>query len=153
MSFLAFCQWIETTSLSVAIREGALYYPILGAFHLAAIAWFGGMLLLGDLTILGIGLRRASGAEILEQFRRWKWVGFAIVMISGALLWWAEPVVCYKSASFSIKMVLLLLVGLNSVFLRNYKDLTARRGGRAGAWVSMLLWLGVIFAGRGTAFF
>jgi uncharacterized membrane protein len=153
MSFLAFCQWIETTPLSIAIREGALYYPILGAFHLAAIAWFGGMLLLGDLTVLGIGLRPATGAEILEQFRRWKWVGFAIVMISGALLWWSEPVVCYKSGSFSIKMVLLLLVGLNSFFLRNYKDLSARRGGRPAAWVSMLLWLGLIFSGRGIAFF
>ena len=86
MSFLAFCQWIETTSLSIAIREGALYYPILGAFHLAGIAWFGGMLLVGDLTVLGIGLRPASGAEILEQFRCWKWVGFTVVMISGALL-------------------------------------------------------------------
>jgi hypothetical protein len=153
MSFLAFCQWIEATPLSIAIREGALYYPILGAFHLAAIAWFGGMVLIGDLTVLGIGLRPASGAEILEQFRRWKWVGFTIVMISGGLLWWAEPVVCYKSVSFSIKIVLLLLVGLNSVFLRNYQGLAARRGGRLAACASMLLWLGVIFAGRGNAFF
>jgi hypothetical protein len=153
MSFLALCQWIETTSLSIAIREGALYYPILGAFHLAAIAWFGGMVLIGDLTVLGIGLRQASGPQILEQFRRWKWVGFAVVTISGALLWWAEPVVCYKSVSFSTKIVLLLLVGLNSVFLRNYQGLSARGGGKLAACLSMLLWLGVIFAGRGIAFF
>jgi hypothetical protein len=153
MSFLALCQWIETTSLSIAIREGALYYPILGAFHLAAIAWFGGMVLVGDLTALGIGLRHAYAPEILEQFRRWKWVGFAVVTLSGALLWWAEPVVCYKSVSFSIKIVLLLLVGLNSLFLRNYQGLAARGGGKLAACLSMLLWLGVIFAGRGTAFF
>jgi hypothetical protein len=74
MSSFTFCQWIETTSLSIAIREGALYYPILGAFHLAAIAWFGGMVLIGDLTVLRIGLREVSASQILEQFSRWKWV-------------------------------------------------------------------------------
>jgi uncharacterized membrane protein len=162
MSFLTFCQWIETTSLSVAIREGALYYPILGAFHLAAIAWFGGMVLIGDLTILGIGLRHASASEVSEQFRRWKWVGFVVVTVSGGLLWWAEPLVCYKSVSFSIKMILLLLVGLNSFIFRTktYKSHAAgdqsamnSRGAKLAACASMLLWLGLIFTGRGIAFF
>ena len=53
---LAWCQWIETNSLSIAIREGALYYPILGAFHLLGNAWFGGMVLMSDLSILGLGM-------------------------------------------------------------------------------------------------
>jgi hypothetical protein len=106
MSFLLFCQWIETTRLSIATREGALYYPIIGAFHLAALAWFGGMVLIGDLRILGVGLQEVSASEVLGQFRRWKWVGFAIAVVGERLLWWAEPVVCYKSLSFSIKMVL-----------------------------------------------
>jgi hypothetical protein len=149
VSFLTFCQWIETTSLSIAIREGALYYPMLGALHLAAIAWFGGMVLMGDLTVLGIGLRQASASEVLEQFRRWKWVGFVLVVVSGGLLWWAEPVVCYKSVSFGIKMILLLLVGLNSLILRN----KVGRNARLAACASMLLWLGLIFTGRGIAFF
>jgi hypothetical protein len=153
MSFLTFCQWIETTSLSIAIREGALYYPILGAFHLAAIAWFGGMVLIGDLTVLGIGLREASAAEVQEQFRRWKWVGFAVVTVSGGLLWWAEPVVCYKSVSFNIKLILLLLVGLNGLVLRNKVSSASSRGARLAACASMLLWLGLILTGRGIAFF
>ena len=155
MSFLSFCQWIETTPLSIAIREGALYYPILGALHLAAIAWFGGMILIGDLTILGIGLRLTSASEALEQFRRWKWLGFAIVVVSGGLLWWAEPVVCYNSVSFTIKMILLLLVGLNGLVLRKkvYASVAAgeqsssSRGARLAACASMLLWLGLIFTG------
>jgi hypothetical protein len=143
MTFLNFCQWIETTSLSIAIREGALLYPILGAFHLAAIAWFGGMVLIGDLTVLGLGLRQASATETFDQFRRWKRVGFGVVIASGALLWWAEPVVCYRSISFRIKIVLLLLVGVNSLILRHKRS----------AYASMLLWLGLIFFGRGIAFF
>jgi hypothetical protein len=65
VSLFTFCQWIETTSLSTAIREGALYYPILGAFHMVGIAWFGGMVLMGDLSMLGIGLHMPA-AELLS---------------------------------------------------------------------------------------
>ena len=82
MSLFTLCQWIETTSISTAIREGALYYPILGALHLAAIGWFGGMVLMGDLSVLGIGLH-GPVAEVLSQFRRWKWLGFAVVLLTG----------------------------------------------------------------------
>ena len=142
VSLFTICQSIETTSLSTAIREGALYYPILGAFHLAAIGWFGGMVLMGDLSVLGIGLH-GPASEVLAQFRRWKWLGFAIVTISGGLLWWAEPVVCYKSLSFRIKLVLLALVGVNALY---------RRKSRLGACLSLLLWVALVFAGRGIAF-
>jgi len=140
VSLLTICQWIETTSLSTAIREGALYYPILGAFHLASIGWFGGMVLMGDLSVLGIGL-----PDVFSEFRRWKWVGFAIVLLSGGLLWWCEPVVCYKSVSFRIKLALLALVAVNAFFFRKTQS-------RAGACLSLLLWVAIVFAGRGIAF-
>ncbi len=146
MSLLTLSQWIETTALSTAIREGALYYPILGAFHMIGIAWFGGMVLMGDLSVLGIGLRGEPVSEIFSQFRRWKWLGFAIMLVSGALLWWSEPVVCYKSTSFKIKLALLVVLGFNSLVLRNGNFR------RLAACLSMLLWIAIIFAGRGIAF-
>ena len=161
MSLLTLSQWIETTSLSTAIREGALYYPVLGAFHMIGIAWFGGMVLMGDLSVLGIGLRREPASELLSQFRRWKWLGFAIMLVSGGLLWWSEPVVCYKSVSFRIKLTLLLLLGLNSLVVRRGKygrvssgeyGPEKSRSSRLAACVSMLLWVAIIFAGRGIAF-
>jgi hypothetical protein len=148
---LAWCQWIETNSLSIAIREGALYYPILGAFHLLGIAWFGGMVLMSDLSILGLGMAHEPAGEVWSQFRRWKWVGFVVMLISGGLLWWAEPVVCYNSLSFRIKLVLLALVGINTfVFRKGVLTLSARA--RFGAYLSLLLWFALIVAGRGIAF-
>ena len=162
MSLFTFCQWIETTSISIAIREGALYYPILGAFHLISIGWFGGMVLMGDLSVLGIGLPHAPVTEVLSQFRRWKWVGLVIVLLSGGLLWWSEPVVCYNSVSFRIKLALLALVGVNALFFRREVDRSLAagdpgpvksRGARLGACMSLLLWVAIVFAGRGIAFF
>jgi hypothetical protein len=148
VSLLTISQWIETTSLSTAIREGALYFPILGAFHLASIGWFGGMVLMGDLSVLGIGLSNAPAAELLSQFRRWKWLGFVVMLVSGGLLWWSEPVVCYKSVSFWIKLALLALLGVNALVFRK-----AKPDARLGACLSLLLWVSLVFAGRGIAFF
>jgi hypothetical protein len=147
VSLLTLCQSIETTTLSTAIREGALYYPILGAFHMAAIGWFGGMVLLGDLSVLGIGLHAPAG-DLLSQFRPWKWLGFAVMLVSGGLLWWSEPVVCYKSVSFWIKLALLALLGVNALVFRK-----AKPDSRLGACLSLLLWVALVVAGRGIAFF
>ncbi len=148
MSLLTISQWIETTSLSTAIREGALYFPILGAFHLASIGWFGGMVLMGDLSVLGIGLSDVPPTELFSQFRRWKWLGFVVMLVSGGLLWWCQPVVCYKSVSFRIKLGLLALLGINALLFRKAKPAT-----RLGACLSLLLWVALVFAGRGIAFF
>ena len=41
MNIVSILEWVESTHLSTAIREGALLYPIIGGFHLLAIALFG----------------------------------------------------------------------------------------------------------------
>ena len=101
------------------------------------IGWFGGMVLMGDLSVLGIGLSDAPTTELLSQFRRWKWLGFVVMLVSGGLLWWCQPVVCYKSVSFRIKLGLLALLGINALLFRKAKPAT-----RLGACLSLLLWEG-----------
>jgi hypothetical protein len=154
MSLLELCQWIESTSSSTTIRESALEYPILSALHLLGIAWFGGMVLMSDLRVLGIGLTHEPAGEVWLQFRRWKWLGFVVMLVSGGLLWWAEPVVCYKSLSFWVKLALLLLVGLNALVFRRGAEASPEGGKNAklAAGVSVALWVALVFAGRGIAF-
>src|SRR5205823_1587724 len=79
MSVISALEWIESTDLSAAIREGALLYPILGGIHLLGIALFGGMLLATDLRLLGWAMQRRSVTDIVRQLRAWKWVGFVVV--------------------------------------------------------------------------
>src|SRR4051812_18409366 len=97
-------EWIESTGLSTAIREGALYYPIIGGFHLLAIALFGGMVLATDLRLLGWAMQTRPVSDLVQQFRPWKRVGFFIIAASGLLLAWAEPIKLYRSPSFWVKM-------------------------------------------------
>ena len=68
MSMVSLLEWIESTDLSTAIREGALSYPIIGGVHLLGIALFGGMLLMTDLRLLGWAMQRRPVSDIVQQF-------------------------------------------------------------------------------------
>lgn len=152
-------EWVESTDLSTAIREGALPYPILGGFHLLGIALFGGMVLVTDLRLLGWVMQGRPVSDIVEQFRPWKQAGFVLVVASGLFLAWAEPLKLYRSPSFWIKMALLLLVGVHALAFhsgvygntaRLDQSITAKA--KLAAALSLLLWAGLIVSGRLIAF-
>src|SRR5215471_17077268 len=107
----AIVEWIYHTDLSVAIREGGLPYPIIGGIHLLAIAWFGGLVLASDLRLLGWLMPGRRFSDLWYQFRPWKRLGFVVVVVTGLLLAWAEPVRLWGSPSFWVKMFLFALVG------------------------------------------
>ena len=155
MSIPSLLEWIESTDLSTAIREGALPYPIIGGFHLLGIALFGGMVLVTDLRLLGWIMRRRLVSEIVRAFRPWKAIGFVVVVASGLLLAWAEPIKLYRSPSFWIKMALMLLVGVHAWLFHagvyaNPEELDKRLTARAkvAAVLSLVLWAGLIISGR-----
>jgi hypothetical protein len=160
MSLLSICESIQTTELSTAIREGALYYPIIGGIHLLAIALFGGMLLAVDLRLLGWGMKSSSVADVVGQLRRWKQFGFVVVVASGVLIAWAEPLKLYHSKSFWIKMVLFLLVLVHALVFRRVYGNPARldeapsmpADAKLAAALSLVLWAGLVFSGRLIAF-
>lgn len=155
MTILSILEWIESTDLSTAIREGALPYPILGGFHLLGIALFGGMVLVTDLRLLGWAMQRRPVSDIVQQLRPWKWVGFVVVVASGLLLAWAEPQKLYRSPSFWIKMALLLLVGVHALVFRAgvYRNMAkldeaVTVQAKLAAALSLFLWAGLIVSGR-----
>src|ERR1700736_4288124 len=115
MSITSILESIESTDLSTAIGEGALPYPVIGGIHLLAIALFGGMVLATDLRFLGWAMQCRPVSDIVQQFRPWKRVGFALVLISGLLLAWAEPQKLYRSPAFWIKIAFFALVGVHAL--------------------------------------
>ena len=159
MTIVSMLEWVESTDLSTAIREGALPYPILGGFHLLGIALFGGMVLATDLRLLGWAMQRRPVSDIVQQFRPWKWIGFVVVVASGLLLAWAEPLKLYRSPSFWIKIALFVLVGVHAFVFRGgvYQnaaklDAAITPQARLAAVLSLVLWAGLIISGRLIAF-
>lgn len=116
------------------MRESTWGFPILGALHVLALAWFGGAILL-------CGLRLKSQPELAATLRVWKGLGVAALLATGALLFCVEPVRSYQSVSFRVKMGLLILIACSALVRGKLRA------------ISLLLWVAVIFAARGIAFF
>jgi hypothetical protein len=83
------------------------------------------------------------------------------VTVSGLMLAWCEPVKLYHSKSFWIKMALFLLVAVHAlVFRRGVYGNTAKLDAapampaeaKLAAALSLILWAGMVFAGRLIAF-
>jgi hypothetical protein len=161
MSFHDAVQWLTDTQISTALREDPYPYPVLGTIHVLSIALFGGMVVMGNLRVLGYTMRDVPVSQVIDQFRPWKWTGFAILAASGLLLTLSEPLDCYKSIFFWISLVLLVLVGLNAWIFHSgiYRSVTdwdtaqvAPPSARRWAWISLTLWIALVFAGRLIAF-
>ncbi|HEY1242309.1 MAG TPA: DUF6644 family protein [Bryobacteraceae bacterium] len=148
-------EWIESTRLSIAIREGGLPYPIIGGIHLLSIALFGGALLITDLRLLGLVMAQRRFSDLWYQFRPWKRLGFVTITATGLLLAWAEPVRLYGSPSFWVKMSLFALVGVHARVFRagvyghpEKQDAGISSQAKLAAVLSLVLWAGMVLAGR-----
>jgi hypothetical protein len=82
--------------------------------------------------------------------------------VSGFLLFWAEAAKDYSNPAFRVKLILLLLVGLNPLIFHStiYRRVNewellhlAPWRARVAAIASLTLWSGVIVAGRAIAYF
>lgn len=155
------CQWIYNTRISTSIRESVWVFPIIESIHVLGITVLVGTVAIFDLRLLGIVMRREPVSGIARQVLPWTWAGFIVMFITGLLLSIAEAATNYYNLAFRIKLVLLLLVGLNplifhlSVYRRvadwDISAITPLRA-RAAAFCSLFLWAGIIVAGRMIAY-
>jgi hypothetical protein len=110
-----------------------------------------------DLRLLGLVMKREPVSSIARQVLPWTWVGFAVMFVSGVLLSIAESATNYSNWAFRLKLVLLILVGINPLIfhLNIYRKVdtwdlsipTPPRA-RAAAFCSLFLWASIIVTGR-----
>ena len=161
MSLLPFCQWLEKTSSSIALHESLWMYPLVESVHVLTLCLFVGLAVMLDLRLLGVTMRRAPVSQVVSQLLPWMAAGFALMVLSGAALFYAIPVKTYLNIFFRIKLLMLTLAGLNAwVFHRTvYRraaewnvDAATPPGAKVAAGLSLLLWAGIVFAGRMIAY-
>jgi hypothetical protein len=155
------CQWVYNTPLSTSIRESVWTFPIIESIHVLSITVLAGTIAVFDLRLLGVLMKREPVSVIARQVLPWTWAGFAVMFVTGLLLSIAEAATNYYNLAFRVKVVLLVLVGLNplifhsSVFRKVESwDLakTTPLRARVAAVCSLLLWSGIIVAGRMIAY-
>ncbi|HEY3147692.1 MAG TPA: DUF6644 family protein [Dongiaceae bacterium] len=125
--------------------------------HVLTLTVFVGTIVMIDLRFLGMTLSRVPASEVVARLLPWSIGGFFVMLTSGALLFYAAPVLRYQNLFFRLKMVVLAVAVLNAwVFHRTIYRTVAdwdrepsppRRVRVAGA-VSLVLWALVLTLGR-----
>jgi hypothetical protein len=147
----------QNTGLGVAIRSSLWLFPVIEAFHLLALALIGGAVLVLDLRLAGLALKRQPVSEIAADAQPWFIGSLVVMLMSGLLLWTSEAVKCYYNPAFWLKMIFLFLAILFTFTVRRRVALAEGRVRplwmKTVACVSLTLWTGVGLMGRGIGFY
>jgi hypothetical protein len=161
MSLQAFCEWLASTEGSIRLHESLYMYPTIESIHVWALTLFIGMTVMLDFRLVGLALRRVPVSEVARRLLPWTVAGFAVMVLTGALLFYAIPVRTYHSVFFRAKVVLLILAGINAWVFHAHvwrsvteweHDVKTPPSARAAGWLSLALWICIIFAGRMIAY-
>jgi len=140
--------WIKYTPVAEFVRDSSWAFPALQSLHFIGMALLIGAVGAIDLRVLGVA--RSIPVDSLPRLLPLAWVGFGINVVSGALFFAHDPYQYAFNLSFRLKMLLIAIAGLNALWFRL---------GVFDAWhakliaaSSIVLWVGVIAAGRFIAF-
>jgi len=154
---LPFFQWVSETPLSQAISQSPWEFAVIESVHLLALAVIGGAVLMLDLRLLGLGLRDQPIARVARDAQPWLVASLIVMLVTGVLLFSSEPIKCYYSTPFWVKMSSLLLAMIFAFTVRRRVAL-ADEGRVRPVWlkvvavVSLVLWFGVGASGRWIGF-
>jgi len=154
---LPFIQWCENTGVGAAIRASQWLFPVIESIHLLALALIGGAVLIVNLRLLGLGLRRQPVAQLARDTQPWLVGGLVVMVGTGILLFLSESVKCYYSPAFRLKMIF-LVPAIVFTFTVHRKVATADEQAVKPFWsalvavVSVTLWSVVGASGRWIGF-
>jgi hypothetical protein len=152
-----FAQWSEATGLGKMIRNSQYAFPIVEFFHLAALAVIGGAVLVVDMRLLGLGLKKTSVAQLAKDAQPWMTGSLVVMLVSGIALYTSEATKCYQSPAFWIKMISLALAMIFTYTIRRTTAAADEQGvtplaGKSVGAISLVLWFMVAWGGRWIGF-
>jgi hypothetical protein len=153
---LAWCQWLQEHGAGNSIRRSLWLFPAIETIHLLGMATLIATVGFFDLRLLGWAMREEPVSQLSRRLLPWTWIAFAVQVVTGSLLFSSEAVKVYLNPAFRLKLLLILLAGLQALFF----EWNVRRNGerwsqglvpisaKFAACLSILLWMGVVAAGR-----
>ncbi|HEY6457007.1 MAG TPA: DUF6644 family protein [Steroidobacteraceae bacterium] len=153
--------WLHDTSFGTVIRESVWAEPIIETIHVLTLGVFLGFVMLLDLRLLDLALRRTPVSTVFRHLNPWLFGSFGIMIVTGLSLFAGDPVLFYGTIFFKLKMLMLLAAALNVVVfnftvgrtLMQWDVLPATpRGAKITGLLSLVLWIAVVVCGRGIAY-
>jgi hypothetical protein len=151
---------LQDLSLPTQIRESDWLFPTIETVHVFALVLVVGTIMTVDLRLLGVANKERPFSQVASEMLPWTWVAFSIAALAGMLMFSSKALTYYGNIPFRLKMICLLLAGINMVMFhwlgtrrlaawdRGRPPLAAKFAGGA----SLLLWTTIVAAGRWIGF-
>jgi hypothetical protein len=151
-SFRPYFEWCGNTWLGSTIRDTVWAFPVIETFHLLALAVLLGSVLIVNLRVFGLGHRYASAAHMARQLEPWMLASIGVLIATGIPMAFSEPIKCFESYSFPIKMGLMVVgIVVQLTIQRKWvmAEAATRHKAQFAAIVSIAVWTAVGAAGKG----
>jgi hypothetical protein len=156
-----FSKWLAATPLSHIIQTTKWIIPALQTIHILSVAVVFSSAVLVDLRLWRLLNRDVPLPEMARRFLPTIWPVLLVLLITGSLLIIGEPKRSLLNSAFYLKMALLAAAIVLTAWLQwslssspNFwdKDRGRRMAGQLAATLSILVWCGILFAGRWIAY-
>ena len=143
--------------MGASVRQSLWLFPAIETTHLLGMVVLVGAIAVFDLRILGWVMRQAPVSRLAGSLLPWAWAGFAVQVVTGGLLFSSEAVHMVANPAFRVKMVLIFLAGVHALVFHwtVYRDVATWDdsavmpvAAKISGFISILLWIGVVAAGR-----
>lgn len=137
--------WLNTNEWS---------FPVTEVLHIIGFVLLIGTIVIVDLRLLGAGMKRQTPAQLVQDTARWTLLGLILILITGPLIFFSDPVLYLYNESFRFKITMLILsIIFNWTIHRKVANMEnpGTLGPVIGA-VSMLMWASIVFGGIFIAF-
>ena len=150
--------WLSHTHASEVVSAVTWIIPTTQIIHIVCVTIVLVPMLMLDLRMMGVLGTRQSISAVADRFIPPVWIALVILFLTGVVLTIGEPGRELLSNAFRLKMILVAIVAVITLFVqRRIKGDATFWESRPGlaklvALVSMMLWLAILTAGRMIAY-
>src|SRR6202043_2631721 len=111
-SLVMFGHWLQNRPYALAIAGSDWAYPFVQATHFTGLSLWVGTIVIVDLNLIGIRKKSSMSLQLSDALFIWNWIGFAIAVTGGFLLFSVSAETYLANIAFLTKLGVLIPLGL-----------------------------------------
>ena len=152
--------WLQELNFPTQIRESGWLFPTIETAHVFALVLVVGSIMTVDLRLLGLANRDRPFSQVAAEMLPWTWRAFSVAALAGFLMFSSKALTYYGNIPFRIKMLCLLLAGINMTLfhwtgtrhLAQWDAAAPPWTARIAGGASLVLWIAIVASGRWVGF-
>jgi hypothetical protein len=147
---LPLCHWLERNSWIVWLDTSIVWSSVCEILHYSGFFLVVGSTVIVNLRLMGLAGKKESASAIAEQLVPWMWIGLAMTIVSGFILFAGEATDFYLAITFRIKILWILVATIFGAIVfrkaRQWGEMpSVPVGAKLVALFSLVLWIGAIW--------